>query len=178
MRWFVGSGIKLPTGAFNQETNGQVIPNLQAGSGSYDALFISNFTYLLRNFGINVEGNYTLTTANERSYKFGNQLDATITGFYKWNRGKVMFVPQIGLNYAHTAQDIANTVNRTKAAYTQASQLLLPLGVDLYRGNFGLRMSYKLPLTSDISGGYVIPKVNCQAQILYIINKNKNEQNT
>ncbi len=171
MRWFVGSGVKLPTGNYDQETNGQVVPNLQAGTGSYDALFTSNFTYLKNQFGMNAEGNYTLTSANDKYYEYGNQLDATFTGFYKWKNGKVMYVPQVGLNYTHTAQDVSNTVYNTKAAYTEASQLLLPLGLDMYRGNMGLRLSYKIPLLSNMSEGYVTPRINCQAQLLYIINK-------
>jgi len=171
LRWFVGSGIKLPTGDYDVETNGQVVPNLQTGTGSYDALFTSNFTYIKNTYGINAEGNYTLTTANDRNYKYGNQLDATLTGFYKYKKGKHMYVPQIGVNYANTCKDIVNTAYNRQEQYSGASLLSLPLGLDIYRGNLGLRMNYKIPLASNLSQGYVTPKVNCQAQILYIINK-------
>lgn len=170
-RWFVGAGMKLPTGSFKTETDGQIIPNLQSGTGSYDALFTSNYTYLKNNVGINVEANYTLTTANDLNYEFGNQLDATLTCFYKWKKGGAMYVPQLSVNYANTARDITNTSYNTEADYTGGSLLSLPVGLDVYKGNFGLRMSYRFPVASDLAEGYVLPKINAQAQLLYIINK-------
>ncbi|PCJ67223.1 MAG: hypothetical protein COA58_02585 [Bacteroidetes bacterium] len=171
LRWLLGSGVKFPTGEYSKKVNEQLIPNLQSGTGSYDVLFTSNFTCLKNNFGLNMETNYSLTSANKFDYKYGNQLDATFTTFYKYKKGKQMFVPQISLNYAQTAKDVIDVDQNLLEKYSGASLLSLPLGLDIYRGNLVLRLNYKIPLRANLSEGYVIPKVNCQAQILYIINK-------
>ena len=170
-RWFVGGGIKLPTGKSNVEVKNQLVPNLQTGTGSIDGLFTTNLTYLKGKWGMNTETNVTLTSANRIDYKYGNQADASLSLFYKYKKGKTMIVPQLGVNLAKTAKDIYSVKNDITEKFSGADVLSLPVGLDFYRGNLGLRLNYKTPLTSTISEGYVIPKVNAQAQLIYIINK-------
>jgi hypothetical protein len=176
LRWFVGGGVKLPTGKSNVEVNNQVVPNLQTGSGSIDGLFTTNLTYLKGNWGLNTETNITITTTNKNDYKYGNQADASIAFLHKQKKGKVMYVPQLGVNYTKTKKDVSSVKNDITEKYSGADVVSIPIGLDLYRGSLGLRLNCKIPLLSTVSEGYVIPKVNAQAQLIFIINKKEKTQ--
>ena len=77
----VGTGAKLPTGSFNESNNGSINPSFQLGTGSWDYLFLAEYTFTINNWGINNMINYNLKTANKKEYKFGNQLNYNITGY-------------------------------------------------------------------------------------------------
>ena len=174
-KWYLGSGVKLPTGKTNIATHNVVVPNLQLGTGSTDLLFSSNYTYLKSQFGFNNELNYTVSTKNNWDYKFGNQLDATALAFLKIQKTKSMLVPQLGLKYYHAVKDLASVKFNTIETYTGMSYVTLPVAFDYYKKQVGIRLRYEVPLFGEMSEGLVVPKANIRAQFIYIIAKNEDK---
>jgi hypothetical protein len=79
----VGGGVKLPTGAFQEQEEGALInPKLQLGTGAVD--FPLNLIYTLRyqRAGINTELNYRVNTTNRLGYRFGNRSNASARLFH------------------------------------------------------------------------------------------------
>ena len=173
LRWFLGAGLKLPTGESNHKIDGDIIPNMQLGTGSTDLLFTSNLTLFRKQRGLNAELNYSLNTLNKRYYRYGNTLDFSALGFAQLSRGGLMYIPQIGVNYLHIQKDQINAITQKTEFYSGVSLLSVPIGLDIYKGNFGLRTKCNIPVRGTLSEGYVIPEVNVQAQLIYIINSSK-----
>lgn len=172
LKWFIGAGVKLPTGASNRLVNDQFIANLQSGTGSLDGLLTTNLTYLKGKLGINTEVNYLATSTGSRDYKFGNQLDAVTLLFYKMVKNKTVILPQIGVSYLQKTRDYSSKSKELRDEYSGINMISLPLGLDVYMKRFAFRTKYSFPLSATLSRGYVTPKINLQTQLIYIINNN------
>jgi hypothetical protein len=170
-KMFLGAGLKMPTGKSNQIVQNVLVPNLQLGTGTFDGLVTTNLTYLKSEFGVNSELNYTLNTKSSSGYKFGNQIDGSILGLYKKQFKKYMLIPQVGIKYYHKSKDITSVKYNIKEVHSGQSYLNIPIGLDFYTKKVGVRLLYEIPVAGEMSEGYVNPKANAKAQVLFIINK-------
>lgn len=83
---WAGAGVKLPTGQYNSaqtNINSNNANLFQLGSGSYDFNLTSMYDLRLQDFGINLTGNYRVTTTNRYGYKYGNKLNVNTQLYYK-----------------------------------------------------------------------------------------------
>lgn len=99
----IGAGIKVPTGDYEARENGELVHMMmQAGTGSWDPVFVINGmkawgrTYLLTTV------TYQLTTENDRGYEVGDRLTIDITGKH---RVTDLFNVSLALNYIHSKRD-------------------------------------------------------------------------
>ncbi|MFY0642878.1 MAG: hypothetical protein JXR19_00270 [Bacteroidia bacterium] len=169
--WLVGAGLKMPTGATNNNLDGQQIQNMMLGSGSWDAQLASNFSLRSKQFGLNHELYYSLNGANSNEFKFGNRFNSKIIGFTQKRFMKQTLIPQVGLSYQHFNKDIAYTSLNIEKQYSGKEQWSGILGLDLYIKSFGFRFNTEIPFAYEISEGYVTPKLSSRIQLLYFINK-------
>ncbi|MFD2892041.1 transporter [Flavobacterium chuncheonense] len=159
----LGSGVKMPSGSYNESNNGSINPSYQQGTGSWDYLIATEYTIKRNNIGLNTMLNYTFKTENEKNYQFGNQLNYGSTLFYTLNNEQISFVPQIGIagevyesNYQH-GQRVRNT----------AGDILFgKIGIEIGKNRFSFGANTMLPVNQNLTGG------NVQAQYRWSINLN------
>lgn len=158
----VGTGLKLPTGSFNESNNGSINPSFQLGTGSWDYLFLAEYTFTKNNWGINNMINYNLKTANKKEYKFGNQLNYNITGYRILKKNDYSFLPQLGVmgevydtneQYKQTIQNTAGSILLAKAgveiglkAWSLGLHAMQPLQQNLLNGNVENKFRWSLNL--------------------------------
>ncbi len=148
-RLVFGAGVKLPTGKFNEVGyDGQLRPDLQNGSGSVD--FITTVNYILRSksWGVTSMVSYKMNTANKNGYRFANSLNVDLRGFWFKEFKRVAIAPSTGLWLEHAGNNLdpdAETYQPTGGLYLFSS-----LGLDLYKGNWGLNVLWRHPLAQQI----------------------------
>jgi hypothetical protein len=143
-----GAGLKLPSGKYDSEYpfTGELIHNMQLGSGSIDIPF--HLIYTLRNetWGFNFENNFRWNTMNREQYKFGNQWQQGLR-FFLWKPVKsAIFLPQLGLG--HDFINYATSENQV-VDFTKIQQLNAIAAVDVYWKNFILQAACHLPLAQN-----------------------------
>lgn len=103
-RLSLGFGIKMPTGQNETRTpmGHYVHAMMQAGSGSWDGIFVANYMRAWYPFVLQLNGFYHLTTESDTGYEFGDQLGVDIIGRYQ-----VAKYVNLGLelNGIHAGQD-------------------------------------------------------------------------
>ncbi|WP_264510988.1 transporter [Flavobacterium sp. N1719] len=150
--FIVGGGVKMPTGVFDQANNGSVNPGYQLGTGSWDAIFLTDYTLRYRQFGVNAVMNYTNKSENSKGYRFGNQFNYAGTLYYIWNKDKMTLAPQLGVSgevYAHNYQ------HGQKLKETNGSVLFSKIGFEAGIGKWSLGANVMLPLHQNLMAGNV-----------------------
>jgi len=109
--WWVGLGIKLPTGKYTYSPNSNIEvanANFQLGSGSTD--FLANTLYTLRfnKWGMTTDMSYKINTANSNQYQFGNRFSNNVALFYIAKYKGIGFMPYLGNYYEYSASDSKN----------------------------------------------------------------------
>jgi len=148
-RLVLGAGVKLPTGSFNSiGYDGQLRPDLQNGSGSLDFLTTANYLFRAKNWGLTSMVSYKINTANKNGYRFANSLNADLRGFWFKEFKRIAIAPSAGFWLEHAGDNIdpnAETEMPTGGLY-----LFSTVGMDLYKGNWGLNMLWRHPLAQQI----------------------------
>lgn len=151
----VGGGIKLPTGKFRVDSAEIVsTANMQSGTGSYDFLINSIYSFQIRSWGFNFNANYKINTAAEH-FKFGNSLSINTFVFRTFHVDNLTISPNAGLLLESIA---ANSNYSQKVADTGGNNLFTALGVELRLNNLSLGTNFQIPLSSDLSNGQTIAK--------------------
>ena len=148
-----GGGIKLPTGDYRQQDQGELVnPNFQLGTGSTD--FVLNVVYTVRyqNVGLTLGTTRQFNTRNPKDYRFGSQWNASAQLFY-WRQMKAWsLLPHIGTYYEtaamHTDRGIRQVNTGGEVLFTQA-------GLDSYYRNITLGVTYKTPLTQRMNSDQI-----------------------
>lgn len=169
----LGAGIKVPTGQSQMFDQNTFVQNIQLGSGSWDPIMGSNFSWRRNKIGLNHELNYALNTANAQNFKYGNALMSRLLFFYLHKSQKYSLIPQTGINYMYQNKDYIDAQRQIERLYSGKSQLNTQLGLDVYTRNLGLRLSSEMPILYSISDGYVHPKPGIKVQLLYFFNNSK-----
>lgn len=153
----IGGGVKMPTGKYSgvTEMDKQGLSNTQPGTGSWDFVMDANYTIRHKKTGINLDAAYTLTTANEYNYKYGNRLNVGLLGFYWWQKNKIKLLPQAGFRYEYTLHDYDNYSRRWLNDQTGGSMLFASAGVQLYYGQWSLQCMYHVPIAQQFAQGNV-----------------------
>lgn len=148
----IGTGVKIPTGTFDETNSGAVNPSFQVGTGSWDYLLATEYVIKHKQFGLNSMLNYVIKTENDKNYRFGNQLNYASTLFYWYEASKFVIVPQIGIagevyadNYQHN-QKLRNTAGDI---------LFSKIGFEVGKDQFSFGANAMLPINQNLTGGNV-----------------------
>ena len=166
-----GGGIKLPTGDNTGITapDRLGLPNQQPGTGSWDFIVNANYTLRYKKQGLNLDCAYTFTTANKDDFKYGNRLNAGLTGYYSLQLKKgFSLLPQAGLRYEYSLHDYDNY---SKAWLNEQSGGYLcygSIGLQAYYKRLGLRLNYQISLSQYYGAGYVNAKQKTDAGIFIL----------
>ena len=148
-----GGGVKLATGRFQYNENSLTDvanPNFQLGTGSTD--WISNLIYTARykNWGLNADVSYRLTTKNPDGYRFGNRLNSSASVFYLTSLGSRSLMPNAGLFVEQAGHDSRQgEVNKQTGGYAT----YLNLGTEVYLNKLSVGVSYRKPVMQHLSDG-------------------------
>lgn len=167
----IGSGLKLPTGAYNKGVS--MNQNLYPGSGSFDALLLLNgYKKLDKHLGVQMEGSFCRKGSNPSGYKYGNSQQLSLTAVVNKKLSNYRLLGNFGLNYDHFNASRINkealSVGQNNAGY----QLQAKLGLYLltYRLMWSL-IAYQ-PLTQNLNNGQTTIRNTIQFNVQYFI-KNK-----
>tara|TARA_R110002020_G_scaffold2415_5_gene11228 strand:- start:11611 stop:12579 length:969 start_codon:yes stop_codon:yes gene_type:complete len=148
----VGIGIKAPTGTYNSENNGSVNPSFQLGTGSWDYTVAGEYIIKHKNLGFNTMVNYIYKTKNNKSYKFGNQVNYGGTLFYSLMSKNFAVVPQIGI-----AGELyqSNEEFGEEVPLTEGDIFFGKAGLELGYDKFSIGINAMLPISQNLTGGRV-----------------------
>lgn len=168
--WLAGGGVKLPTGMYNRADirYNEGLPNMQAGTASYDFVMNSNYTLLRKSTGINTDLSFVATTPNKDRYKFGNRFSAGLLFFHNFAVQKVKLTPQAGLRYDYAGRDYSDYYYSVKNSLSGGSQLYASTGLQAFRRNIGVQAMYSKPVAQNYAGGMVINKYKTDLSVFLL----------
>lgn len=149
----LGGGVKAPTGKFDTENNkGSVNPGFQVGTGSWDYILAAEYVLKKDKIGLNLMGNYTFKTENDKLYQFGDQLNYGATFFYLIEHQSVKFVPQLGI-----AGEVfeSNRQYRQTVPDSEGDIVFGKFGFEAGRKNWSVGINAMLPINQNLSNGNV-----------------------
>ncbi len=166
--FFIGTGIKLPTGKSNFDTEDalQVAnANFQLGTGSTDFLLTSQYTIRYKKTGFTADLAYKINTENNQNYRFGNRVSSNATLFYVKQIGKFGFMPTLGTYYEHNQKD----KREDKTVFDTGGNLLnAVLGTQVYTGRFMVGFNYQTPLKQNLANQKIKSKDRFMVQTVFL----------
>jgi hypothetical protein len=165
-----GGGVKMPAGKYTGITtlDEQGLPNVQAGTGSWDFIVNANYTVRREKIGVNLDASYTMTTANTADYKYGNRLNTGLLGFYWWQKNKLSLLPQAGARFEYSLHDYDNYARKWLNESSGGSILFGTAGVQSYLGRYGAKLMYSVPLSQHYAANNVTVDPRLEASILFL----------
>jgi hypothetical protein len=165
-----GGGVKMPTGKYTGITtlDEQGLPNVQAGTGSWDFIVNANYTVRRDKFGINADAAYTMTTVNTAGYKYGNRLNAGVLGFYWWAKKDLSILPQAGAKYEYTLHDYDNYSRKWLNENSGGSIVFGTIGVQSFYKRYGAKVVYNIPVSEHYSGGNVTVNPRLETSLFFL----------
>ncbi|WP_374540122.1 transporter [Flavobacterium sp.] len=150
--WQIGTGLKMPTGAYKEVNAGSVNPSFQVGTGSWDWLFSTEYVLKYKKIGINTMMNYVVKTQNKKEYRFGNQFNYGATFYYLFERKELAIAPQLGL-----AGEVysSNYQYGQKVRNTTGDILFGKFGLEIGWNRFSLGATYFAPINQNLMTGLV-----------------------
>lgn len=140
----LGGGVKLPTGRYNKlNSDAELNPNIQAGSGSYDLLADLIYTIRYKKWGMNINGTYNYNMTNPMGYRFGDKVSIATSFFYWGKANKIYFLPYVGMNYYYAFNDYHDASRLSQSGGTTMS---VNIGLDTYLGSWTVRVRGELPV--------------------------------
>jgi len=148
----IGSGIKFPTGTYNQKLpDGTIEAHYQTGTGSTDFIFSGTYVGVLNNFGLTSDVVYRFGTYNPDNYRFANRINNSSTLFYDIKPMNLMaIIPNFGYYFESAPQD-----KNSRVAYEDDSGgtvLFLSAGMNLSLKHFSFDASYQKPVYQNLYG--------------------------
>lgn len=162
----LGIGTKLPSGQFVMNKDDLFSTNLQLGTGSIDFLFNAVYTYRYNSFGLNTTAAYKLNTVNNKSYRFGDKIQAGANFFYVFDVKDFQLMPMAGINYEHQA---SNKKEGRLLDYTGGDYLTTPVGFDIYYKQFAFSSTVSPAIMNRLNWtGENKNKFNIEVGVFYI----------
>lgn len=165
-----GGGVKMPTGKYTGITtlDQQGLPNVQAGTGSWDFIVNANYTVRYQKTGINADVAYTMTTANKVDYKYGNRLNTGLLAFYWWQQKDLSLLPQAGIRYEYSLHDYDNYSNKWLNGNSGGNIIFGTVGLQSFYKRYGAKVMYNIPLEQHYAANNVTVKPRLETSILFL----------
>lgn len=144
-----GIGIKIPTGKFDEKGISGVNPSFQLGTGSWDYQIAASYKYQQNRIAIMVNTDYTMKAQNSKHYKFGNQWNYALIGFYNlFKNENNTLLAKIG--WQGEVYD-ANKQYNEVIAKTSGSAIYNKLGIETSYKKWSLGTELMLPMYSNLA---------------------------
>ncbi len=168
--FLAGGGIKMPTGKYTGITtlDEQGLPNVQAGTGSWDFIVNANYTVRREKIGINADASYSLTTVNTAGYKYGNKLNIGLLAFYWFAKKNISVLPQGGVRYEYSLHDYDNYQRKWLNENSGGSIVLGTIGVQSFYKQIGAKIMYNIPVGQHFAGGNVTVNPRLETSLYFL----------
>jgi hypothetical protein len=168
-QFWMGAGIKLPTGKFTVDASDPdvaAIANTQRGSGSTDYFVNTMYNVRINNWGVNTSATYKVNTANKSDYKFGNKFSGSSFVYYAASAGKTTISPNVGLMYEHTK---TSELNKANIDLTGGSLFQAAAGLEIGFKKMAVGFNAQLPVAQNFAGGQTKAKVKGMVHITFAL---------
>ncbi len=165
-----GGGVKMPTGKYTGITtlDEEGLPNVQAGTGSWDFIVNANYTVRRQKVGANVDVSYTMTTANTADYKYGNRLNSGLLAFYWWQKNKLSLLPQGGVRFEYSLHDYDNYKNKWLNESSGGTIVFGTVGAQSFYGRYGAKVMYSIPLAQNYAANNVTVNPRLETSVFFL----------
>jgi len=181
-RFTIGGGIDIPTGNYNKSTvtdfetefKPNVIlgtpieeldPHMQAGTGSFNYLFLIEYMTKFNSFGINTNVSYKVNATNNNKFRFANRFNANGTLFFITKlSSKIKAMPFIGSSYETSKRDSQNDINVLGSG---GKVLFLNGGINFFINKLSIEFSYYSPIYEDLLDDQAFNKKRMITQLAY-----------
>jgi hypothetical protein len=140
----LSGGIKLPSGRYRQLTDDYILnPNLQAGTGSVDALVSLNYSIRKERWTFQWMNSGRINGVNSQRYRFGNRYMTQLNAlrWIKWERTSL--IPHAGLAFEMIGKDNHGSIILEQSG---GQQLSMPFGFFLQQGRYIIQAQFTRPL--------------------------------
>jgi len=169
-----GGGVKLPSGLNQGPTSAEPAynPNMQAGTGSTDYMFMASYALRVRLFGLMAEANYTRNTANALGYRFGNRMAAAGHVFVRLSPKKAKWtaIPRVGYSWENAAIDYSDWDACAQNRYSGGTFGFANAALDVFAGRFAFNFNAALPAHQNFAMGRVQSNGRFGAGITFLFN--------
>jgi hypothetical protein len=97
--------------------------------------------------------NYVIKTENQKSYRFGNQLNYAGTFFYLYQKNSFSIVPQLG--FAGEVYESNYQYNK-KVRKTSGDIFFAKFGFEVGKDKLSVGANAMLPISQNLTGGNVV----------------------
>jgi len=178
----VGAGVDLPTGKYNKRTitgiqteliQNTIIgtpieeldPHMQAGTGSFNYLFLVEYMTRINNIGLNTNISYKLNTTNKNGFRFANRFNANATIFLLLNLSKKLRVmPFIGSTFETSERD---SQDENLVIGSGGKILFFNGGLNFFIKKLSVEFSYYIPFYEDLIDDQPFNKNRMVTQLAY-----------
>lgn len=172
--FWLGAGIKLPTGKYNvnfadstdeelDDLLGDV--NSQMGTGSTDFIFNVMYNVHAGMFGLNTTANYKVNTSNNSNFKYGDRVSINSFAYYEAKAGKKIYMaPNLGVLYEHVT---ANHLAENKVEETGGYIALASAGLDINLKKITVGTNVQLPFAQNYAHGQTESKLRGLVHVTY-----------
>lgn len=163
----VGAGLKMATGAYRQTDHGlRLHPNLQPGSGSWDALFNLQYTVRLKQWGVSLQGMYRLNTANPEGFRSGDRIMGNFLIYHWSTKGRWNVMPSIGVAVDHARKE---RLDDRVYLLSGGTDLRATAELQVFHGQWGIGAGCRLPLHHSLANGTVTPAPQWMASLVFLL---------
>lgn len=166
---WIGAGIKLPTGQYNEEEKNieQAGQNtFQLGTGSTD--FSAHLMYDIRldRTGLNINSSYRVNNYNRYDYKYGNKFTLNSLLYYQAVKSdRFSLSPNAGILYETSSKD--HNTRELEVFATGGYSLTGTAGIELAINRIGIGANYQHPLSQQLGEEKVRARDRCMMYISY-----------
>ena len=163
-----GLGLKLPLGKIDVSyPAGQPNLDLQPGSGSWDGLVLLTYIAKYNSFGVFLNANGKLNTANASNYKYGGTVNSSFYLFYqKKFKETVTVMPSFGVYTEIAGLDRNNGITE---AETGGQNYLGDLGLSIFLKKIRLSANYQPLLASYMRSA---TQIDIKNRMIFSLNYN------
>lgn len=167
-QWWVGGGMKLPTGRYDYSPDPAEVanPNFQLGSGSTDALLTTQYSMRINRVGLMADAVWRRNGSNSNGYRFGHrwQTNLSVYTVQKWKQTGLQAYAGMGVDWMQ-ADDNNGTKNEYTGGYVAAAQA----GVDVFVGNCWIGGLVRIPVGQRQGGGVLDQQINASLQFNFLL---------
>lgn len=168
-----GGGVKLPTGNSDlvSAVYAEVIPNMQVGTGSWDAIFNSNGIFKYKKWFSSIDLSYNLNGVNAADYKYGNRTLAKIS-LGKWmtkQTSEWVFRPELAMQFLSARYDYNEFSKGITNEFSHGYFLDFAPAFQVQRKSWSVRLFGQLPVIQNFAEGNVKSVWVGGMQLFYLI---------
>jgi len=150
LMWWLGGGIKLPNGKYQQRSVDKTMYPIgfQVGTGAYSFLLNSLVSIRKNKIGLNWNSNISLNSTNELDYKMGNVFQTSLQAFYWCTiKANTKLLPQLGFHVLHLQKDINYNVIKKQSG---GDRVVTSISIDAYINQWMISANIQKPLIERI----------------------------